>query len=83
MTEAFTQARRSQWGGQTMTDLRLGLRHALAEFPINPEKTFAMGYGAFGGWAVHWLQVRQSCTRHRIQLTQGRERTIDGASRGS
>ena len=55
----FTQARRYQWGNQTMIDLQLGLRHALAGWPIDPQNLFALGYGAFGGWAVHWLQVRR------------------------
>jgi hypothetical protein len=51
-----------------MMDLRLGLQHALAKFPISPDKMFAMGYGAFGGWAVHWLQVRKPSVRDKLQL---------------
>ncbi|ORY27488.1 hypothetical protein BCR39DRAFT_497297 [Naematelia encephala] len=52
----FIDARRFQWGNQTMTDLRLGLEHVLEAYPIDQDSLFGLGYGAYGGFGIHWMQ---------------------------
>lgn len=61
---AFTQARRGQWGNQTIYDLKQGLEHCFAEYAsvLNKEQMFAIGLGAYGGFAIHWIQVRLAAT---------------------
>ncbi|KAL7423625.1 Dipeptidyl-peptidase 5 [Cryptotrichosporon argae] len=55
-SDSFTQARRFDWGGQPVADLRLGLAHALDRFGLDRARVYVFGCGAFGGFAVHWIQ---------------------------
>jgi hypothetical protein len=42
---------------------------------------FAMGYGAYGGWAVHWLQVSNIPSSGERLRNVNRASTIAGVSK--
>ncbi|WVQ84265.1 hypothetical protein IAT38_006417 [Cryptococcus sp. DSM 104549] len=53
----FTQSRRHRWPSQPLSDLSLSLNHAVTLHPqLDTSRVFVLGYGAFGGFAVHWIQ---------------------------
>ncbi|KAK4685962.1 hypothetical protein P7C73_g4174, partial [Tremellales sp. Uapishka_1] len=56
LKKGFIRARTGQWGNQTITDLAIGLKYCIKNFPVDENNLFAYGYGAYGGFAVHWLQ---------------------------
>ncbi|KAE8543020.1 hypothetical protein D1P53_000507 [Cryptococcus gattii VGV] len=53
----FAQSRRFNWGNQTIKDISLGLTHSFILFPsLDSSSVTAMGYGAYGGFVIHWIQ---------------------------
>lgn len=53
----FAQSRRFNWGNQTIKDISLGLTHSFVLFPsLDSSSVTAMGYGAYGGLVIHWIQ---------------------------
>lgn len=53
----FAQSGRFNWGNQTINDISRGLFHSFNLFPnLNNTSVTAMGYGAYGGFVIHWIQ---------------------------
>ncbi len=53
----FTQSRTYNWGSRTIDDLKRGVIHAIHHYPVDHDRLVGMGYGAYGSFVAHWIQV--------------------------
>ena len=53
--QGFTDAIRDDWGGKPLTDLKLGLAHAVERYPwLDGNKACALG-ASYGGFMINWI----------------------------
>lgn len=53
--QAFTDSIRGDWGGKPLTDLKLGLAHALETYDfLDGDRVCALG-ASYGGFMVNWI----------------------------